>query len=295
MRTWGSALFVIGTAAATICIAAVINKPKSIYRDKTAEQNPFEGKKVRFIRDDRDPVNADGERGHLESMPDTLKSARTTTFYEHVVKRPLDLLFSFMGLIVLSPFLLILSLAIYLDDPGPVLFTQKRVGKNKRFFMLHKFRSMKMSTPHDVPTHMLENPESYITRVGKFLRKMSLDELPQLWDILIGNMSLVGPRPALWNQDILVAERDEYEAADVTPGLTGWAQVNGRDELEITEKARLDGEYCRNITFKMDVTCVLMTIANVLKHEGVIEGGTGAMEKQIERRRKEIEFNQRKN
>ena len=194
-----------------------------------------------------------------------------------------------MGLIALSPLLLILSIAIYLDDPGPVLFTQKRMGRNKRYFKLHKFRTMKMSTPHDVPTHMLQDPQSYITRVGKFLRKMSLDELPQLWDIFLGNMSLVGPRPGLWNQDVLTAERDRYGANDVKPGLTGWAQINGRDELLLEDKARLDGEYCNNISIKMDLVCLLATVVNVLKQNGIIEGGTGALTGYIEERYKEIE------
>lgn len=280
MRVWKCILAGFGIAAAALGTAAVIGKPKSIYKNKPEEKNPFEGKKVRFVLDDNDPVNADGERGHLEEAKcSEASSVYKQTFYERFTKRGLDLLLSCMGLMVLSPFLLILGAALYLDDPGPVLFTQKRVGKNKRYFALHKFRSMKMSTPHDVPTHMLENPESYITRVGKFLRRMSLDELPQLWDIFIGNMSIVGPRPALWNQDILTARRDEYDANDVTPGLTGWAQVNGRDELELAEKAKLDGEYRRNISFRLDVACVLMTVANVLKQKGVIEGGTGAMKK----------------
>ncbi len=272
--------------------AAVIDKPKSIYAGKEEEKNPFEGKKVRFIQDDSAPVNADGVRGRLEGDPN-LSASHTATFYERVVKRWLDLILSFLAIVVLFPVLLVLSIAIYIDDPGPVLFTQKRLGKNKRYFVLHKFRSMKMSTPHDVPTHMLEDPHSYITRVGRVLRTMSLDELPQLWDIFLGNMSLVGPRPGLWNQDLLVAERDKYNANDVVPGLTGWAQVNGRDELELEEKARFDGEYCSNVSFRMDATCVLMTIANVLRHKGVIEGGTGAVEKHIKKRKEEIEKNQK--
>ena len=228
-------------------------------------------------------------RGHLEAIGE---SKHRTGFYEGIVKRCLDLILSFFGLVILSPIFLILILAVVIDDPGPVFFVQRRVGKNKRFFALHKFRSMKMSTPHDVPTHMLENPESYITRVGKVLRKLSLDELPQIWDIFIGNMSIIGPRPALWNQDVLTAERDKYGANDITPGLTGWAQVNGRDELEIPEKAKFDGEYTANLTFKMDVTCFFMTIANVLKGRGVVEGGTGTMAKHAEKRKREIEKNE---
>ena len=174
---------------------------------------------------------------------------------------------------------MIVIVAILIDDPGPLFFARKRIGKNMRFFMLHKFRSMKMSTPHDVPTHMLENPEQYITKVGKLLRKTSLDELPQIWDIFIGNMSIIGPRPALWNQDVLTAERDKYNANDVKPGLTGWAQINGRDELEIPDKARLDGEYVEMISFPFGVKCFIGTIFSVAKSEGVVEGGTGEMKK----------------
>ena len=163
--------------------------------------------------------------------------------YEKVFKRLIDIVLSACGLIVLSWLYLLIAIAIVIDDPGPVMFTQKRVGKNKQYFQLHKFRSMKMSTPHDMPTHMLENPDQYITRVGRFIRKTSLDELPQIWDIFTQQMAIIGPRPALWNQDDLVAERDKYGANDVLPGLTGWAQINGRDELEIPVKAKLDGEY----------------------------------------------------
>ena len=269
---------------------ALIKKPKSIYGNRPEERNPYEGKKVRFVSNDSEPVNADGHRGHLEEDGESIPvSNHRRTIYESLIKRCLDIIFSFSGLLLLSPILLILSIAIYVDDPGPVLFTQKRISKNKRYFEFHKFRSMKMATPHDVPTHMLENPQSYITRVGKLLRKMSLDELPQLWDIFIGNMSLVGPRPGLWNQDVLTAERDKYHANDVRPGLTGWAQVNGRDELLLDEKAKLDGEYCSHINFKMDLICVLMTVVNVLKQSGIIEGGTGALKGYIEERHKEIE------
>ena len=165
--------------------------------------------------------------------------------YEKIIKRMIDMILSACGLIILSWLYLLIAIAIAIDDPGPVMFTQKRVGKGKKYFKLHKFRSMKMSTPHDIPTHMLENPEQYITRVGRFLRRSSLDELPQIWDIFTGKMAIIGPRPALWNQDDLVAERDGCGANDVLPGLTGWAQINGRDELEIPVKARLDGEYVR--------------------------------------------------
>ena len=199
--------------------------------------------------------------------------------YEKYFKRAIDVVLSFCGLIALSWLYVILIVAIKMDDPGPAFFTQKRVGKGKTYFKLHKFRSMKMCTPHDTPTHLLENPEQYITRVGKFLRKSSLDELPQIWDIFVGNMSIIGPRPALWNQDDLVAERDKYGANDVRPGLTGWAQINGRDELEIDVKAKLDGEYVKRMSFAFDVRCFFGTIASVLKQEGVVEGGTGEMQK----------------
>ena len=180
-----------------------------------------------------------------------------------------------MGLIILSPVYLIIAVMIYLDDPGPIFFCQKRVGKDKRFFRLHKFRSMKMSTPHDVPTHQLADPDSYITRVGRVLRRTSLDELPQIGDIFLGNMSIIGPRPARWNQDLLTSERDKYGANDIRPGLTGLAQISGRDELEIVEKARIDGEYTSSIGFFTDLRCFIGTVKSVLKHDGVVEGGTG--------------------
>ena len=159
------------------------------------------------------------------------------------------------------------------------MFKQKRVGKNKKYFYLYKFRSMKMNTPHDIPTHMLKNPEQYILKIGVFIRKASIDELPQMWNILKGDMSIIGPRPALWNQDDLIMERDKYGANDVQPGLTGWAQINGRDELEIPVKAKLDGEYVKKIGFLMDLRCFLGTIMSVLKSEGVVEGGTGEMKR----------------
>lgn len=199
--------------------------------------------------------------------------------YEKFFKRLLDIALSFLALIVLSWLYLGLIIAIKIDDPGPAFFTQKRVGINKTFFKLHKFRSMKMSTPHDIPTHQLDNPEQYITRVGRFLRKSSLDELPQIWDIFIGKMSIIGPRPALWNQDDLVAERDKYGANDVKPGLTGWAQINGRDELEIPVKAKLDGEYVEKFGFCFDLRCFFGSIVSVFKSDGVVEGGTGELNK----------------
>lgn len=197
--------------------------------------------------------------------------------YKKFFKRIIDIVLSFCGLICLSWLFLILIIAIKIDDPGPAFFTQKRIGIHKKVFQLHKFRSMKMNTPHDVPTHLLENPKQYITKVGKFLRKSSLDELPQIWDIFVGHMSIIGPRPALWNQEDLIAERDKYGANDIQPGLTGWAQINGRDELEIPIKARLDGEYVKKMSFAFDVKCFLMTIFSVVKSDGVVEGGTGRL------------------
>lgn len=238
------------------------------------DRNPMEGKKVVFVRDVNDKENADGVRGHLKAVGN---SNYSPGIYETSIKRLFDVVLSGVGLVALSPVYLIISVAIKADDPGPVLFTQKRVGKNKRYFNLHKFRSMKMSTPHNVPTHMLDNPDQYITRVGKFMRKTSLDELPQVWDIFVGNMSIIGPRPALWNQDVLVAERDKYNANDVKPGLTGWAQINGRDELELVEKARLDGEYVKRLSLPFDVKCFVGTVLSVIKSDGVVEGGTGNM------------------
>lgn len=205
--------------------------------------------------------------------------------YERVIKRALDIFLSAFGLILLSWLYLMIAVAILIDDPGPVIFSQRRIARGKAEFMLHKFRSMRMDTPHDTPTHLLSDPEQYITKVGKFLRKSSLDELPQIWDIFIGRMSIIGPRPALWNQDDLIEERDKYAANDVRPGLTGWAQINGRDELEITEKAWLDGAYVAALkaggwkAFSMDVRCFFGTILRVVRSEGVVEGGTGKLEK----------------
>ena len=207
--------------------------------------------------------------------------------YKHFFKRLIDIVLSFIGAVVLLPAFLIIALAIVIDDPGPIFFKQKRVGKNKKLFWLHKFRSMKVKTP-DIPTHLLTNPEQYITRVGKFLRKTSLDELPQVYDILFNKMSIIGPRPALWNQDDLIAERDKCGANDIKPGLTGWAQINGRDELEIPVKAALDGEYVEKMSFLFDCKCFFGTITSVLKSDGVVEGGTGEMKKQEAEKEKEV-------
>ena len=200
--------------------------------------------------------------------------------YQKFGKRMLDVILSGCGIIVLAPVYLILAIAIKLDDPGPVFFRQKRVGLHKSHFNIMKFRTMKMETPRDMPTHLLQNPEQYITRVGKVLRKTSLDELPQIFQIFTGEMSIIGPRPALWNQFDLIEERDKYGANDVRPGLTGWAQINGRDELPIDVKARFDGEYVENLSFAFDCKCFFGTITSVLKHEGVVEGGTGQLEKE---------------
>jgi O-antigen biosynthesis protein WbqP len=195
------------------------------------------------------------------------------------IKRLIDIILSLIGLIILSPILLILILAIKLDSKGPVLFKQKRVGIYKTHFNILKFRTMKINTPKDTPTHLLQNPEQYITKMGKFLRKTSLDELPQIWNIFLGNMSIIGPRPALWNQYDLIEERAKYGANDVLPGLTGWAQINGRDEIPIEVKAQLDGEYVEKISFWMDVKCFFGTIVSVVKSDGVVEGGTGRTRK----------------
>nr|WP_308128862.1 sugar transferase [Bacillus sp. sid0103] len=204
-------------------------------------------------------------------------------FYKRYVKKMIDFIVSIIGLIVLSPVFLLLIICIKCDSKGPILFKQRRIGKGKSEFYILKFRTMKIDTPKDTPTHLLKDPESYITSVGKFMRKTSLDELPQILNILKGEMSIIGPRPCLWNQYDLIAERDKYGANDIYPGLTGWAQINGRDELPIDLKAKLDGEYVQGISFWMDVKCFFGTIVSVLKYEGVIEGGTGTLEyKEVE-------------
>lgn len=268
----------IGTGVTFLGLNMIAKKKKgdSVFEKEKDQKNPFAGKKVVFVEDESDEENADGVRGHLEAVGETKKSKG---IYDRYIKRAIDVVLSFGGLVVLSPIYAGIAIAIKIDDPGPVFFTQKRVGQNKEFFKIHKFRSMKMSTPHDVPTHMLGDPDQYITRVGKFLRKHSLDELPQIWDIFIGNMSVIGPRPALWNQDVLIAEREKYHANDVKPGLTGWAQINGRDELEILVKAKLDGEYVEKESLLFDIKCFLGTIGSVLSSDGVVEGGTGELTK----------------
>lgn len=198
------------------------------------------------------------------------------------VKKMIDRFLAFIGLIVLSPLFLILIIAIKLDSPGPIFFRQKRVGIHKTHFEILKFRTMRTDTPKDMPTHMLKNPDQYITKVGRFLRKTSLDELPQIINILKGDMAIVGPRPALWNQYDLIEERDKYGANDILPGLTGWAQINGRDELEIPVKAKLDGDYVAKMSFGMDLRCILGTVVSVARQDGVVEGGTGELHKEQE-------------
>ena len=199
--------------------------------------------------------------------------------YKKFFKRVIDIFLSFFGIVFLSLPMLIIAIAIKCDSKGPVFFKQKRVGIHKKHFNILKFRTMRTDTPHDAPTHELNDPKRWITKVGGFLRKTSLDELPQLFNIFGGSMSVIGPRPALWNQDDLIAERDKYGANDVKPGLTGWAQINGRDELEIPLKAKLDGEYVEKMSFGFDCKCFFGTIFSVLKSEGVVEGGTGQLEK----------------
>lgn len=240
------------------------------------EKNPFEGKKVIFVKSEEDAENADGVKGHLQSVGN---SDYVPSFYDKYVKRCFDIVLSFCGIVALSPLLLGIAVAIKIDDPGPVFFTQKRLGQNKKYFRVYKFRSMKMCTPHDTPTHMLENPEQYITRVGKFLRAHSLDELPQLFNVLDGSLSLVGPRPGLWNQDVLTAERDKYGVNEYKPGITGWAQINGRDSISIEKKSELDGYGVRYSSPAFDLKCLLGTVIKVGHDDTVVEGGTGAMTK----------------
>lgn len=276
MHALGKVITTLGAVVAGMTVVAAIKKPGSVYKDKPEEQNPMEGKKVIFVEDETESANADGVCGHLEAVGETNHKAG---IYEKYVKRVIDIILSFGGLVILSPVFTILALWIAIDDPGPVLFTQKRIGKDKQYFKLHKFRSMKCATPKNVPTHMLNNPEQYITKAGRFIRAHSLDELPQIWDIWVGNMSVIGPRPGLWNQDLLTAERDKYDANDIKPGLTGWAQINGRDELEIPDKAKMDGEYAKKLGIGMDIKCFLGSLHVFSKDESVVEGGTGEMKK----------------
>lgn len=208
------------------------------------------------------------------------KKIRTKSLYNRIIKRVIDIICSFVAIVVLSIVYLPICLVIKITSPGPVFFVQKRIGKNKQFFNILKFRTMRTDTPKDVPTHLLDNPEQYITKVGKFLRKTSLDELPQIFNIFKGDMSVIGPRPALWNQDDLIAERDEYDINSLRPGLTGWAQIHGRDELPIPQKVQMDKYYYDHLSFCFDVKCLFMTVLSVLKSDGVVEGGTGQLEKE---------------
>ena len=216
-------------------------------------------------------------------------SNRVNSIYNRIFKRIFDVICSFMAIIFLSIIYLPICLLVKVTSPGPIFFKQKRVGKNKTYFNILKFRTMRIDTPKDCPTHLLSNPDQYITKVGKFLRKTSLDELPQIFNIFKGDMSVIGPRPALWNQDDLVAERDKYGVNELKPGLTGWAQVNGRDELPIPVKAKLDGEDVKNISLIFDIKCLFLTVVSVFKSDGVVEGGTGQMtEEEISEKVEEV-------
>ena len=208
-----------------------------------------------------------------------------------LLKKTMDYFLSLIGIVILFPIFLIITIFIKLDSKGSIFFKQKRIGKNKKFFYIYKFRTMYIDTPKDMPTHMLQNPDNFITKIGAFLRKTSLDELPQIINILKGEMSIVGPRPALWNQDDLIAERDKYNANNVDVGLTGWAQINGRDELPIQEKAKLDGFYVKNKSLLLDIKCIFLTAFSVFKSDGVVEGGTGSLKK--EQKNEEKNFNNR--
>lgn len=220
-------------------------------------------------------------RGHIQKMLEVY-------MYKYFLKRVIDFILATLGIVILAIPMLIIALAIKIDSKGPVFFKQKRVGKNKKHFNIIKFRTMRIDTPHDAPTHELSDPKRWITKVGGFLRKTSLDELPQLFNIWMGQMAVIGPRPALWNQFDLIEERDKYGANDIRPGLTGWAQINGRDELEIDVKASLDGEYVKRMGVFFDLRCFFGTIFSVLKSDGVVEGGTGEMKKQVENEDNEV-------
>lgn len=225
----------------------------------------------------QEKTSIDDDNPYLSAIADNDRAKRKETIYERFVKPELDSVLSFCGMVSLLPVYAVTAAAVYLDDHGPVFFTQKRVGKGKHYFILHKFRTMRMDAPHDTPTHLLSNPDQHITRVGRIIRQYSIDELPQLWDAFRHKISLVGPRPALWNQADLIAERDKYGANDITPGITGLAQISGRDELRIEEKARLDGEYAKTVSIGADLKCILKTAVAVLTSDGVIEGtGTRA-------------------
>lgn len=275
---------VLGTTFAVMSIIAKKQRENDKYKNDPASQNPMYKKKVVFVENENDPVNADGKKGHLEVVGER---EYTPTFYEKYVKRGLDVILSFGGMVVLAPVYAVTAIAIKIDDPGPVFFKQKRIAQGNGFFDVIKLRSMSVNTPSDVPTHMLKN--GGITRVGAFIRKTSIDELGQLWNIFRSDMSVIGPRPALWNQDYLTAERDKYGANDVKPGLTGLAQISGRDELEIEDKAKLDGVYAETLKtsslsgFLMDIKMFFGSVFATLKSKGVVEGGTGTIVKEAEK------------
>ncbi len=274
---------VLGTAFTVMSIIASKQRKSNKYNN-TNDQNPMYKKRVKFVENESEPENADGKRGHLEAIGD---SSYTPTFYDRYIKRSLDIILSFGGMVVLAPVYAVTAIAIKIDDPGPVFFKQKRISQHNGYFDVIKLRSMSVNTPDDVPTHMLKN--GGVTRVGAVIRRTSIDELGQLWNIFRSDMSIIGPRPALWNQDYLTAERDKYGANDVKPGLTGLAQAHGRDELEISDKAKLDGEYAAALKksswsgLKMDIKVFVDSVKAVLKSDGVVEGGTGVIHKQKEK------------
>ena len=272
---------VLGTAFAVMSYIAKKQRDNDKYKNDPSEQNPMYKKKVIFVEDENDPMNADGKCGHLEAVGE---NHYKPTFYEKYIKRGMDVVLSFGGMVVLAPVYAITAIAIKIDDPGPVFFKQKRISQGNGYFDVIKLRSMFVNTPSDVPTHMLKN--GGITRVGAFIRKTSIDELGNLWNVFRSDLSIIGPRPALWNQDYLIAERDKYGANDIKPGITGLAQISGRDELEIPEKARLDGVYADALKsgdisgLLMDIKVFFGSIFAVLKSKGVVEGGTGTISKE---------------
>lgn len=275
---------VLGTTFAIMSYIAKKQRDNDKYKNDPSEQNPMYKKKVIFVEDENDPMNADGKCGHLEAVGER---DYIPTFYEKYVKRGIDVILSFGGMVVLAPVYAVTAIAIKIDSPGPVIFEQKRIAQGNGWFTLPKFRSMAKAS--DVPTHMLQETggQSNITAVGKVIRKLSIDELPQCWSIFKGDMSIIGPRPALWNQDYLTAKRDKYGANDVKPGLTGLAQISGRDELEIEEKAKYDGVYANTLKksswagIVLDSKIFLGSVFSVLKKEGIVEGGTGALAKDV--------------
>ena len=275
---------VLGTTFAVMSYIAKKQRDNDKYKNDPSEQNPMYKKKVIFVEDENDPMNADGKCGHLEAVGE---NNYTPTFYEKYIKRGFDVIISFGGMVVLAPIFALTAIAIKIDDPGPVFFKQKRISQGNGYFDVIKFRSMSVNTPSDVPTHMLKN--GGITRVGAFIRKASIDELGNLWNVFRSDISIIGPRPALWNQDFLTAERDKYGANDIKPGITGLAQISGRDELEIEEKARLDGVYAKSLKSSsiagalMDIKLFIGSLKAVIKSDGVVEGGTGMIAKEIEK------------